>query len=281
MAQSAPAERLEKRVHRLRLLARQGAVELRDWFEENGRYFLGSMCLHALALVLLGLISIVLPGYLRRPHDEVSFDSAKVDDTPAPELARFDVGPPQLEPSSLDPEAMTALQPAGQTAQYNDDSEKFEEAGGGRLTEAKGPMLGGLGFNMPGPGPGGRGGVGVGRGEGDSFGSGGAGEGFGGRGSGHREALAGAFGGTKAGDRAVFAALNWLARHQAPAGNWSLQHTPYCTGRKCSGAGFVHADAAATGLALLPFLAAGYTHKSKSEYKQSGTSRRLPRASPG
>ena len=74
-------------------------------------------------------------------------------------------------------------------------------------------------------------------------------------------------GGTKGTERAVTAALNWLARHQTPKGNWSLQHESMCKDGVCSGSGSVRADAAATALGLLPFLAAGQTHKSKGPYQ--------------
>jgi hypothetical protein len=70
------------------------------------------------------------------------------------------------------------------------------------------------------------------------------------------------FGGTPESEAAVERGLVWLAAHQNRDGSWSVDNFPACCDHpKCTGAGTVHADAAATGLALLPFLGAGYTHQ--------------------
>ena len=83
--------------------------------------------------------------------------------------------------------------------------------------------------------------------------------------------MVGGYGGTKASERAVAAALNWLARHQNPDGSWSLDGFPQlCKGATCSGPGNAHSDSAATAMALLPFLAAGQTHQTaKSPYRRT------------
>ena len=65
--------------------------------------------------------------------------------------------------------------------------------------------------------------------------------GFGSRGSGMREAMLGS-GGTKQSERAVAAALNWIARHQNRDGSWSLKHTTNCKGGFCSGPGEANSD---------------------------------------
>ena len=58
-----------------------------------------------------------------------------------------------------------------------------------------------------------------------------------------------------------------LARHQLPDGNWSLRnYTHRCTDASCSGPGSVEADAAATAMGLLPFLAHGETHKNYGKH---------------
>jgi hypothetical protein len=68
------------------------------------------------------------------------------------------------------------------------------------------------------------------------------------------------------GENAVTAALKWLARHQNPDGSWgATNHIDSCTGVKCAGAGDPEFDAGVTGLSLLAFLGAGYTHLSKDE----------------
>ena len=66
---------------------------------------------------------------------------------------------------------------------------------------------------------------------------------------------------------AVLAALKWLARHQNPDGSWgATSHIGRCVGSKCAGAGDESYDAGLTGLSLLAFLGAGYTHLSKDEH---------------
>lgn len=71
-----------------------------------------------------------------------------------------------------------------------------------------------------------------------------------------------ASGATEASEAAVARALKWLAEHQLADGSWSFDHTGGKCQGQCSNAGS-KADAryAATGLALLPFLGAGHTHK--------------------
>ena len=116
----------------------------------------------------------------------------------------------------------------------------------------------------------GKGGGGTGLGLGTSAGSGGAGSGYGGRGSGYRKARLASGGGTKAGELAVAGALHWLMRHQCYEGNWSFdKYKPQCKDASCSGAGSAQADAGATGMALLCYLAAGQTHKTKGPYRMN------------
>jgi len=79
-----------------------------------------------------------------------------------------------------------------------------------------------------------------------------------------------ASGGNDESEKAVAAALHWLARHQMADGAWSLdEYTKKCTDATCTGHGANDADAAATALGLLPFLAAGHTHQSRSIYSQN------------
>ena len=63
--------------------------------------------------------------------------------------------------------------------------------------------------------------------------------------------------------KAVALALKWLAEHQLPDGSWSFDHSLCTTCRgQCRNAGqLADARLGATGLALLPFLGAGQTHK--------------------
>jgi len=80
----------------------------------------------------------------------------------------------------------------------------------------------------------------------------------------------GSQGGTRQTERAVAAALNWLARHQSPDGSWSLQEfSKQCKGAPCTGPGSFSSDAAGTALGLLPFLGAGQTHETKGPYRKN------------
>ncbi|HVX11936.1 MAG TPA: prenyltransferase/squalene oxidase repeat-containing protein [Pirellulales bacterium] len=77
----------------------------------------------------------------------------------------------------------------------------------------------------------------------------------------HREELARERGGSEGSERAVEMGLDFLARHQNVDGSWSLQK--FSQGRpgyENSGDGQMVSDTAATGLGLLAFLGAGYTH---------------------
>ncbi len=76
-----------------------------------------------------------------------------------------------------------------------------------------------------------------------------------------RPRLARNSGGNKQSEAAVERGLRWLAAHQRADGSWSFDLTkPPCNGL-CRNSGTEASVTAATGLALLPFLGAGYTHK--------------------
>ncbi|HWB13010.1 MAG TPA: hypothetical protein VG826_27540 [Pirellulales bacterium] len=99
-----------------------------------------------------------------------------------------------------------------------------------------------------------------------SAGTGGTGKGsLSGRGG--NDAVKRAVGATDASEAAVARALKWLADHQYADGSWSFEHTGVgrCT---CTDNGKLRdARFAATGMALLPFLGAGQTHK-QGKYKE-------------
>jgi hypothetical protein len=95
------------------------------------------------------------------------------------------------------------------------------------------------------------------------------GHGLEGRGKGKGQLLR-AGGGNEASELAVAKALKWLAEHQMPNGGWNFNHTlaPSCKGQCRNPGTETEAWNAATGLALLPFLGAGQTHK-EGKYKQT------------
>lgn len=62
-------------------------------------------------------------------------------------------------------------------------------------------------------------------------------------------------------DRAIAAALDWLARHQGPDGRWGAEDfDKTCVLNRCDGPGLGQFDIGVTGLALLSFLGAGESH---------------------
>lgn len=84
-----------------------------------------------------------------------------------------------------------------------------------------------------------------------------------------RKQLAAANGGNDASEAAVAAALKWFAEHQNGDGSWNFDHRGgKCNGRCGNPGKLVKARLAATGMALLPFLGAGQTHK-QGKYKET------------
>jgi hypothetical protein len=94
-----------------------------------------------------------------------------------------------------------------------------------------------------------------------------------------REKVLAIGGGNKASEAAVGAGLKWLALHQAPNGSWTMegfhQHAKdqYGAGAKsfrceCTGQGQKN-DVAGTAFGVLPFLAAGQTHKPVADRKNT------------
>ncbi len=236
----------------------------KQWFWDHGAWHLLSGMGHIAVVISLALI----PLAIHQTQGGPAFESAVVDTSV--DLEPFNMGQTPLDPTELSTETLT-IEPPAVEAMYIDENPEFQEQGGGK--QAEGPELGGAGgldLKAFGAGPmlTGTGGIGGSSEDGEHAGFGGAGEGFGGRGSGHRDAMLGAYGGTKQSERAVAAALNWLARHQSPGGNWSIgDFSKRCKGAACQGRGVVVADAAATALGVLPFLAAGQTQASEGPYR--------------
>jgi hypothetical protein len=250
-----------------------------DWVRAEGAWWASSFVFHMLlmcALMLLG--STVSSG----EGDAPSFEQSEMALPRAPsQLERFESlesEAPGLDPANLDLASLAIDAPPGPTVEetaekYYDDSPVFTERGGGRPITAAGPSLGGMGgFDIVGIGPGaashGPGGVGIGVGTGTNPGSGGSGVGFGGRGTGMKKAMVGGYGGTKRGEQAVAAALDWLVRHQFEDGHWDLAYQPRCRDASCTGSGHLgQVEVAATTFGLLPFLGAGQTHEAKGPYR--------------
>lgn len=74
-------------------------------------------------------------------------------------------------------------------------------------------------------------------------------------------------GGSQATEDAVARGLKWLANHQAVDGSWNLSNFHQVHGCNCGDTG-PNSPVAGTGLALLPFLAAGKTQKARGDYRR-------------
>jgi hypothetical protein len=88
---------------------------------------------------------------------------------------------------------------------------------------------------------------------------------FGFRDGGGRKKAVGRFGGSEATESSVEAALRWLARHQEADGHWDVDKYMEAKG----GIDYSTFDPGISGLALLAFLGAGYTHNTKSTFQDN------------
>ncbi len=249
------------------------ALAVKAWAITNGVWWASSVTAH---VVVLGSVLLLLGKVTSPPKEgEAPIFDANVNTEIAEQpIDHFDVGETPLEPTELNTETLSLVDaPSIDAETPMNDSADAVASGGGSASGATGG-IGGLdqfAVKAIGPGPLVRGTGLAASGTGRGVGSGGAGNGFGARGDKDaRKAMIGGYGGTKASERAVAAALNWLARHQNADGGWSLGDFPQnCKGEPCGGSGKTKADSAATAMALLPFLAAGQTHQSKGPYRQT------------
>ena len=260
-----------------------GTIKL--WISEAGGAYLASMLFHT-ALFLLGFLVLGSTYIYQKINEGTTFDSVELLQLDDENIKPLKLDQPSDEmPSEIDLKntlmkgdensKLKEGAEVSQTAKYFDDSPTFEDTGGGLKSVATdAPQLGGASFDFStlraGPTMKGPGGLGAGGGEGDSAGIGGSGTGLGGRGKGSRQAMVARYGGTKGTERAVNAALNWLARHQNRDGSWSLsKFNAHCRYGACSGAGSAESDAAATAFGLLPYFGAGQTHNTEGQYKNN------------
>ena len=249
---------------------------IKVWAKEDGFSYLCSCVFH---MVLFLTLALVLGSIKNKPKgDAPSFETppAEVPEE-AKDLTNFDLKDTAIDPSELTTDSLTMTEaphiegdPNGVDA-VGDHAPTANE-GGGTPTGTSLTMIGMGGYDVKGVGLGpvyhaSGGGVGSGKGTGKNPGAGGSGFGFGSRGM--KKGMLGSGGGTKQTERAVAAALAWLARHQNPDGSWSLDYHGRCRGPGCTGPGSADAPGGATALALLPFLAAGQTHETRGPYKSN------------
>ncbi len=76
-------------------------------------------------------------------------------------------------------------------------------------------------------------------------------------------------GGTVHSEKAVEEGLAWIVRHQRANGSWSLNFQEQCQAQGCPSHHVMDSDTAATGLALLPLLGAGYIHTVKCRHQDA------------
>ncbi len=76
-------------------------------------------------------------------------------------------------------------------------------------------------------------------------------------------------GGTVHSEKAVEDGLAWIVRHQRANGSWSLNFQDQCQAGACPPHHVLDSDTAATGLALLPLLGAGYIHTVKCRHQDA------------
>jgi len=88
--------------------------------------------------------------------------------------------------------------------------------------------------------------------------------GFGGRSGSTRQKMLTEGGGNAASEAAVAAGLEFMAKHQAPDGHWSLSRFAEIQRCVCTGKASTDNDIAGTAFGLLPFLGGGQTHKAGS-----------------
>jgi hypothetical protein len=245
-------------------------ARVKEWFLQEGAWWGASFVFHALLMVVLMLISKTV--HVKVIDEAPSIEEAQLDKELSPEtLEKFEVGETPIDNAELSTDTLTmntASKIDAVDVPAADAGSEMAASGAGDATKVAIGGLGGFDMKALGSGPSGNANGAIG-----AFGSlrGGINSSatfFGARGAGLRKAMVGGFGGTKQSERAVAAALNWIARHQNRDGSWSFDgYHWHCEDATCSGAGWLKADVAATALALLPFLASGQTHESRGPYK--------------
>ena len=92
---------------------------------------------------------------------------------------------------------------------------------------------------------------------------------FSGRGELGRAMLVRREGGTVHSEKAVENGLAWIVRHQRADGSWLLNFQDQCQANPCPPQRALESETAATGLALLPLLGAGYIHNQKCRHQDA------------
>ena len=214
---------------------------LKHWLSTSPGW-ISSMFVHAIVLLLLGLIA--LPMHSKQVRQNLT--SLKSEDIP-------EIDAPEEELAAIDVEIeVVDVMETENAADAIDITEALEEP-------APAPNMDLVEFSP----------VEIDVGEMDTGTVGNAAVGgFGGRRGSSRQHLVASGGGNLQSEEAVAHALNWLKNHQAASGSWNfrLELGP-CRGR-CKDQGRLgNAQNGATAMGILPFMAAGQTHLD-GKYKQ-------------
>jgi hypothetical protein len=267
-------------------------------------WWLVSVTLHALVIMLAGLISmavklpqgddVVITITELSPRPTVTTEEPKKKEDEKSALATKHETPP-TDPTSKEmndvivpPEILARAElgdhfetinpdrPDTQSAFGNPDAQMFHsikgsdepEGGGGNEGMTLDDVVGVGGASSPGSGGGWGGGSGTGIGVGTGAGKGS----FGNRNGGGRRLMVKRHGGSPATENAVEKALAWLARHQEKEGHWAAEkYADNIIGVRHGGAGVATVQSntvGVSGLSLLAFLGAGHTLK-VGKYKEN------------
>ena len=236
-----------------------------SWAQVEGKWWGMAILFHVLGLGLVGLLAGTVAVVMN--NGDVPLLESFVDTAiPESDLTQFDIMDAPLEPSVLLTDTLIPPEPEKMVeAGFLDNATENGIEGHGPPSVTDGDSFTMDGFlNAAGAGPAGPGGDGPNLGVLKKSGDGES-DGYSLRNSSSKESLPG---GTQASERAVSGGLSWLARHQNPDGSWSFDgHTQHCKDASCTCEGKNTSKAAATAFAMLPFLAAGQTHKSKGPYQ--------------
>ncbi len=256
-----------------------GQFSFSSWVEEQVRntpWWLISIAFHLIVLAGMTVITFKEEVHLKEEPTIIPL-SAKVEkklDLERPRDVFERKGIPKVGQENAAPTDEPAIFfPDAEESDHNEsaDNEDYGKMKGDseEFLSAMPGEGGGIRGRQPGKAPGVYDAMGVG-------GGGGGGGRYGGRLGGRRNLVARGGGSQGPGgtESAVTAGLRWLARHQSSGGNWSTaSFDAQCAGTKCSGPGYNEYDAGNTGLALLAFLGAGYTHLTKETYVDPHTNK--------
>ncbi|MBI5367422.1 MAG: terpene cyclase/mutase family protein [Planctomycetes bacterium] len=258
------------------------SMDFEAWLQEQVKktpWWAISMAAHAMGLALL---SVVTFSHARVQSEEVPI----IVTVPPPKIQKIEIERPQglVERKGV-PTGDVTPQATDEPAIYFPDAEESdhnESADGEDYGQMKGDSKEFISY-LPGEGGGAKGRqTGKGPGLTDAIGVGGGGGGagryggpFGGRVN-RRAKGGGTKGSTDATENAVTAGLRWLARHQNSDGSWDAEsYSGNCKKSICEGKGYRDYNVGLTGLSLLAFLGAGYTHLSRDKYMDPITGKEM------